>query len=314
MRYARLARDPELMGCAVEMRFWAEVKLGEELAELKVAGEMAKGGGDQKSNHRGKKYPSDIPTLAEQGIDKNLAKRVRQRAAIPEDDRIAAVDTIIAKNLALLEGDKELLAAIRAEKNAGKREARALKEEALATNITALPDERLGVIYADPPWKFEFFSDAGANYVGPENHLLFRINVALRLFGKGEKGPELKVGAARLTVSCKFRSTEKREFCWCLAIFFYTAFARSLHGLHGLRILRMSRAGHRRRQNWLCCGAGSAASAACAATIGCRPRTLKRPVTLVTPITLVPKTPVFRGLTVGLTVTARNRLGNTDHT
>ncbi len=36
--------------------------------------------------------------------------------------------------------------------------------------ISALPGNKYGVIYADPPWTFEFFSEAGANYAGPENH------------------------------------------------------------------------------------------------------------------------------------------------
>jgi len=37
----------------------------------------AKGGGDQKSNHRGIGKPSDLPTLEDCGIDKNLAHAAR---------------------------------------------------------------------------------------------------------------------------------------------------------------------------------------------------------------------------------------------
>ena len=38
---------------------------------------LAKGGGDKKSDHRGIYSPGDPPTLAEQGVDKELAKGAR---------------------------------------------------------------------------------------------------------------------------------------------------------------------------------------------------------------------------------------------
>jgi hypothetical protein len=44
-----------------------------------------KGGGDQKSDHRVFKKPGDPPTLAEAGIDKNLAHQRRQLGALAEE-------------------------------------------------------------------------------------------------------------------------------------------------------------------------------------------------------------------------------------
>jgi len=166
--YARRAKDPELIGHAVEVRMWAERRLGEMIAELREAGELAKGG--QPHQSIGVSKTPVEPTLAERGINKNLAKRARLRMAIPEDQFAAAIEDATAMQVALFEGDKAVIEAIRAAKNKGKKEKREAKEKDLATKITALPDKKFGVILADPPWKFEFFSDAGANYAGPENH------------------------------------------------------------------------------------------------------------------------------------------------
>jgi hypothetical protein len=51
-----------------------EVNAKRVALQAKTVGK-AKGGGDKRSNHRGKKSPSGPPTLAEAGIDKDLAKR-----------------------------------------------------------------------------------------------------------------------------------------------------------------------------------------------------------------------------------------------
>ncbi len=62
------------------------------MAAQRNAGLMNGGGGDQKSEHRVEQKPSDIrPTLAEAGIDKNLADRARKYAAVPEEQFEAVV-------------------------------------------------------------------------------------------------------------------------------------------------------------------------------------------------------------------------------
>jgi len=67
---------------ASEVRLRSERRLGELMREMP----KAKGGGDQKSNHRDEKRPSDpTPTLSDLGIDKNLAHSARVAASVPEE-------------------------------------------------------------------------------------------------------------------------------------------------------------------------------------------------------------------------------------
>lgn len=50
-----------------------------------------------------------------------------------------------------------------------KKERRAQREVELSGKILALPDKRYGVIYADPPWRFETWSENGMDR-SAENH------------------------------------------------------------------------------------------------------------------------------------------------
>lgn len=53
------------------------------MAAQAKAGDMAKGGGDQKSDQRGIKKPGDPSSLIKMSIDKDLAKNARALAAVP---------------------------------------------------------------------------------------------------------------------------------------------------------------------------------------------------------------------------------------
>lgn len=81
--YAKQAKNREMEVQAAEIRIRAERRLGELMNAQgetvgKAAGQLRRG---LKSNPRGE---SDPPTLAEAGIDKNLAHRARTLAAVPE--------------------------------------------------------------------------------------------------------------------------------------------------------------------------------------------------------------------------------------
>jgi len=80
--YARAAKNEQLEMDAKAIRMRAIRRLGQMMEEQP----KAKPGGDMKSDHRVSKKPNDFPTLAEQGIDKNLAHKARKLSALSEKD------------------------------------------------------------------------------------------------------------------------------------------------------------------------------------------------------------------------------------
>lgn len=72
---------------------------------------------------------------------------------------------------ALLSGERAAkLITNKAETYETKKARRDERERALGDKILALPDKKYGVIYADPEWKFEFWSQDGAAWSSPDNH------------------------------------------------------------------------------------------------------------------------------------------------
>lgn len=87
--YAKQAKDMELIGYATEIRMRAERCLGELMEEDRKAGKLARGGQPhqkQKSTGVPNTLVEKQPTLADQGIDKNLAKRARVLADLEQED------------------------------------------------------------------------------------------------------------------------------------------------------------------------------------------------------------------------------------
>jgi hypothetical protein len=71
----------------------------------------------------------------------------------------------------LLEGERAArLITNKAETYDSRKAKRDERERELCDKILALPDEKYGVIYADPEWKFEFWSEDGAAWSSPDNH------------------------------------------------------------------------------------------------------------------------------------------------
>lgn len=84
---ARIAKNKQAETDMAEIRFRAERALGEMMAKQREAGLMANGGDAAKARVEEKPelFEAKI-TLAEAGIDKNLADRARKFAAIPEKE------------------------------------------------------------------------------------------------------------------------------------------------------------------------------------------------------------------------------------
>lgn len=153
--YAFQAKDIELASDAAEIRKRATRRIGEIIAADRCAGKLAKG-----TLRRGVQKPprDDAPSLASQGVDKDLAKQARKLAAMSERDFEADVAKTKRWAVAAIEGDRAFFSEVRAERNVEKKQRRAQRERELA-DATARASAELGgklygVIYADPPWRY----------------------------------------------------------------------------------------------------------------------------------------------------------------
>ncbi|MGQ0563323.1 MAG: MT-A70 family methyltransferase, partial [Gemmatimonadota bacterium] len=143
--YARLAKNRDLEVDAAEIRLRSERRLGELIAEQKRTVGLAKGG----QPYQGRSTPSEsegvTPTLKDAGIDWKLSARAQRLAAVPEGkfksmvsdwrERVSQETERVTANL-VREGE------------------RSQRDDSLPR--PAPPVGRYDVIYADPPWRYEY--------------------------------------------------------------------------------------------------------------------------------------------------------------
>lgn len=159
--YARQAENKTLEADAVEIRMRATRRMDHMREEQKKTVGLAKGTRGNAYGRVAKKPAHDVPTLAEAGINKNLAHEGRKLGALSEREFEKAVTT--ARDAV----SSVIKTALR---NDDKKERRDERERELAVKITALPDKRYGVILADPPWRFTSYSkDTGMDRAA-DNH------------------------------------------------------------------------------------------------------------------------------------------------
>jgi hypothetical protein len=134
--YARMAKDKQLEIDATEIRACATRRIGEMMAaQLKSKGAIEPG------TNRGTTRVMEKPaSLAEAGIDKNLAHAARQLAGISEDDfecTLAAWrDHVSAEN------ERVTISSLKP-KTGDKVERRAERERELADKTNRAPDEEI---------------------------------------------------------------------------------------------------------------------------------------------------------------------------
>jgi len=146
--YARQAKNKDMEIDAAEIRIRAERRLGEMIVAQKQTVGLATGG-----EHGGKKRidgtraePSNArPTLAEAGIDKKLSARAQKIAAVPQ----AKFEEMVGEWRGRIEEENE-----RVTVNLLREGARAVRDEKLS--VPALPKGKSSVIYADPPWRYDY--------------------------------------------------------------------------------------------------------------------------------------------------------------
>lgn len=154
--YAKQAKNKELEADAAEIRLRAERRVGQMMAEQP----KAKPPGLNQYPDRVSEKPDAPATLAEAGIDKNLANRARKFASMDEADFGLLVEN--TRDAVSRGVEKTVLKAIdiaaaRATYEARKEQGGAVEDLA----ALAAAGKRFGVIYADPPWSFEVYSGKG---------------------------------------------------------------------------------------------------------------------------------------------------------
>lgn len=157
--YAYKAKDGVMAGDAAEIKVQATRKIGEINDIEKQQGKQAKGTRGTFSGRVRKQPAREVPSLADRGVDKNLAHRARRLFEMTEAQFAREIAKVRKMAAAAAEGDRAIVLAAKAERHAKARARRAERETAVAGMIAALPDKRYGVIYADPEWRFETYSD-----------------------------------------------------------------------------------------------------------------------------------------------------------
>jgi N6-adenosine-specific RNA methylase IME4 len=152
--YARQAKNRDLEADALEIRMRATRRLDQLRQAQKDAVGLNEGGRPSKTGLA--KNPV-LPTLASQGIDKNLAHNARKLGSLSEENFERAVRearsalSVLVKNT--LRADA---------KKARRAEWKARTLELSRVNAPLTSDRRYPVILADPPWSFQVHN-------GPDN-------------------------------------------------------------------------------------------------------------------------------------------------
>jgi hypothetical protein len=163
--YARRARNRQMEEDAAEIRVRATRKLGELIKAQKESVGLNTGaaGGGEKDGPRGLlKNPRDNrPTLASQGINKNLAHQARVLVAMSEEE---FTEAIVEARATASRSMRRVVNAAAIEQERKAYRARTHQGGTVADlHSLAASGQRFGVVYADPAWKFLTYSGKGGS-------------------------------------------------------------------------------------------------------------------------------------------------------
>jgi N6-adenosine-specific RNA methylase IME4 len=152
--YARQAKNRDLEADALEIRLRATRRLDQLRQAQKATIGLNEGGRPSKT---GVSETPVLPTLASQGIDKNLAKQARVLGALSDQQFETAVadarDAVTRKLKTVIRG----LDIVQVRDGTYSP---AISSGGTVADLRAMADagKRFGVIYADPPWSFEVYT------------------------------------------------------------------------------------------------------------------------------------------------------------
>lgn len=157
--YARRAKNRSMEIDAAEIRIRSERRRGELLREMRDAGTLKEG--------RPKKNGHSEMTVSLQDLDttKNESSRAQSLAAHDGD----SFERLVARWRAHQEIEAERVS-LEIDDGEEKKRRREQREVALGAVQCALPEQKFGIIYADPEWRFEPYSrDSGMDRAA-DNH------------------------------------------------------------------------------------------------------------------------------------------------
>ena len=154
--YARLAGDTQMQRWMAEIKLRAERRAGDLLAEMAASGARHSGHGDQKTESQ-----AATPKLKDLGISRDQASRWQACAALPQADFEAWLAAHTGDKMPSSSGLRNLVK-IRAAKATATGQVTTLGGEIADLDALAVDwPHAYGVIYVDPPWRFETYSGAG---------------------------------------------------------------------------------------------------------------------------------------------------------
>lgn len=155
--YARQAKNKELEADAVEIRMRATRRLDQLRVAQKESVGLATGREGKRRSLGLPENPSDKPTLASQGIDKNLAQQARKLGLLTDDKFEQAV---LQVRRAIIK--RNILRTIEIEHDRQDYE-NAVEDGCTVADLDLLVSsgKKFGVVYADPPWSFKVYSGKG---------------------------------------------------------------------------------------------------------------------------------------------------------
>lgn len=177
--YGQQANDRTIIADATEIIMRAERRLGELLRSAHETGQLGIGRPSRSNLDEGEEAPEEEEsetvevvrpqrvTLKEAGISKKLSTRSQKFAAVAETAFEAA---LLSAREKILAGGAVVVNPLKDLSTAEKKSRRRAREIELGAKQMALPEARFGVIYADPEWKFEAYSDETGMDRSADNH------------------------------------------------------------------------------------------------------------------------------------------------